>query len=763
MSSESPDAHAPRQYDSHLSGHLAGLFELNVEALDDPFTSRVLDILQKTNLLTSGMQDAIATLALVRDAEQEMTGGGASTYDPGPIEKLRNLAPEYDEHWSYALGIALSVVANEKYEESHLRRTAVEALDQLLAGNPSGINDSKIMAIVSAIEGDTMDPISLEVAAKLIPQPTVEKVASVRELILKTDIEAFVINTARNIAIVEDEAAPAGPRLRAAVNIIETLSPVLRMFGDGFEAFRIRARDSAGELLAKSDPETFAKIKAVHQLAERAREPVLTRLKALAGGDGQVIGSRIKSDISHLVKSMRKDVPIDHVADPLGYRIESPTQDHMVRLVSNIIATFQKVKHGRIETPEYSLRIGRTDGEEAIELDVANASELWSKVGMPENAVVSGPRPSGYQTVHINFIMKFKDGSDPLNIELQIGTVKMHRKNQQGESVVSIFKLGRDPDTDIVPILTMLDHIQNRARDFIDGKRMLSMNTQLRLVQLMPEWKTPLSELITVMGIDGKLFGISKRLGDSIGVGDMSEELLAEKSAVLVGPMGCVDIDSFTRIVGSIEPNFVAEKSQLRQALTLLQDWHKADRRRDGNSHFEGHILPATLTYLINRAAQGLKVDEDELIAFIAHDGIEDEKKPSRRKRKRNIMRNLFSKKVYDLVDLLTKNPDLNGDAADAEQAMRLMHAESEYRDIVTYMKVIDRFCSHITDMEAALKKEHMEAALKKEHWEQQYSKYFVNTTSYFTDIFMQNEHTRPLWLLCRDTFKAVEGKYSTK
>ncbi|MES2971446.1 MAG: hypothetical protein V4702_03940 [Patescibacteria group bacterium] len=734
-----------------------GFLDIHAEALEDPLASKVIKILYETGLLTPGMSDAIGVLGLVRQTEEEITRNEPDNpLGLDSVDKLRGLLPEYDERWGYAFGVALSVTENERYELSHLNQTADEVLELLLASPHSELSDSEIMAVVSALAGYTHDAIPLKSAAKLIPKSSLEKVKSMRKLILQTDIEGFLINTAHNMAIVEDQLAASGLRLRAALNIIETLNPVLRMFGDGFEPFRIRARDGAGNFLAQNDPEMHDRIQKVRDLAARASEPALNIFQQMANGYGQVVAGRPKSEVSFMMKSTRKNIEIEDVADPLGYRVEAQTHAQMIQLVKSILDLFKTSKHAKVETPKYTLSIGRTDGEPAIELDIANSKEFWEKLGQPENVQALSPTARGYQIVHINFIMKLKDGSDPLNIELQIGTAKMHKRNEQGESIVAIYKLGYDEDDDISPIISMRDHIQRRASGYIEGKRQLSMSTQLKLIELMPEWETSLSKLYSVLSYQNKVIAYSKKLRNCIDLATFSDELMATEASVLVAPIGYMDKDTFIGIVGSIEPTFVGDRSKLRQTLTLLEDWHKDDNlRRDGNRHFEGHILPVALSYFINRTAQGIKIDVDELVAIIAHDGIEDEEDLSKREAKRKIVKQRLGKTVYTLVDLLTKDPSLAGDDADAEQAKRLAHADPKLRDLVLYMKVVDRFCSHTTDMEAAV------AAPEEEAWQPRYSEYFNNSAKHFAEMFLENDQTRPLWLLCWDIFKAVEKKYN--
>lgn len=739
----------------------ATLTQAGREWIHDP--EAVYEILRWSGIATPDLLGAVEMVPIVAVAEnyyQDPSLQDESSYCRNLLQA--QLQADTSGVVEYKVGIALATMRNVRAEHRRFR----DAADAVLVDEGYSGSIEARHALSSVMRGDVKRELPPELKVeRIMPRTSVKKVDSVRRLITESDVEGFAINVARNIALVEDPTADEGDRLRAAMNIRETLVHVLRMFGQHFHLLEERAWDKAWAVVQMNNPQTHAEIQKTIKLATDGQQPVITflREKILLSSQAHIIRRRIKDSGSSELKCIKKGISPAEIPDALGISIACENDVALVAQLRALLEFFDAYKHYRYHDEECIVSLCRPDKingvptDEPVVLDIAQAQEIWEALNHPRNVRVSKPKDSGFQAVHVNLIFKVRGTERAFGVELQIGTRQMHILNRTGEAIAAIYKLNPESQEDYIQAGAIVESIRKRAEAYISGDGVLTMNSWFRLLELFPDIDNELSKQYRVMRVGNKRIAVPRILMPFLDEQSFSTEFHNEEAAMLVMPVAHLDETMFRNIMRLDKPEWVNSDTKFNEALRLASMWHKTQGRRTGANHYEGHVLPIALAYYLNHSVMGEECSRDHLIALILHDAVEDAEDRETQQRRLDIIRRTFSDSVYSLVRIHTKpnkKHHESGEDLDRQQAKHIGLLRKELRQIVALQKVLDRAGSHNGDLCYAIVSGKLPDANVA---------YFLNTVDIFEELFMseRDNRTRALWLLTSDIFNAVSLKIS--
>lgn len=734
-----------------------------------PNANAVIDVLRATGVVSaetfSGIVDLLVPVALVEGHLHLDIEGEDSIREQARTHILGMMNDEvHGDKTVYATGICLSFLTNLRAEE---KRFADAALDILTDDSFSG-SDEERLEIARIIAGET-DELALpdEFASGFTPMTSIEKVDASRELVMESDVEGFLLNFARNLVIVEDDKAHEGKRLRAAINLVEYLVPMTRMFGPSFRNISERGWQSAWGFIQGRSPEVVESISEIQGLARRTSRPTGELIQGwIDNTDARIVTSRVKDAGSTVLKRLRKGIGnFEDLADVLGFRIVAADEPDMEKVLKNILDAF-KYKDGtyKLVTTDYIIELGRhvpddvenvsPDDESAIVLDIKQSSALFDLLGRPPKVLAGKPKDSGFETVYVNLIVRKKGSSIPLNVEIQVVTEEMLKSNKIGKAVVAVYKLNPSSAEDFRRAEDIMAGVSHRTDAFARGYHELALKTQIRMLEHWPEIDNNLAELYRVVSVGGKLVTIPKELENVIDHNVFSDKFQREATGLTILPVGHVTEAQFKAIIATEMPAWFAGKTALKDGLWYASKWHSAQKRGTGVNHYEGHILPLTLAYFLNLAARGEEVSQDDLVSMLLHDSLEDSK--DQYTQRERIIRSTFSEEVQSSVYIQTKpikQSHESGVTIDTSQAEKLAGLKGSLGESEVLKKVIDRTGSHIGDLIFTIKSGVFKPKMHG---------YLLNSRKVYAKLFERDPISKGIWFALEDIFNYVRNKYTT-
>ncbi len=724
-----------------------------------PNPSVVLDIINTTEIVSpESFTDVINLLIPVALALRyiDLDIKGESTIRDEALNYLEKLMVESatSEYTTWCVGVGMSFFENVKAEDIRF----FDAAQNILLDDRFEGTEEERMDLASIIAGESDKALPKGFVKDFAPLTSIEKLESSRKLVMESDVEGYLLNFARNLALVEDNNVDENIRLRAVINLEEILIPTLRMFGPKFDNITERARQSAWEYMEIQYPEFTSDITAIQTLAASIIDPIEQLLNSWIDEPSfRIERKRIKGLGSTILKGLRKGITnYDEIADIIGYRIVVKDNESLGVVINDIISAF-KYKNGtyRIITDEFVVELGRqnnnheenTEDSAAIVLNIQKANELYDKLGRPEKMLAGKPKESGFETVYLNFVIKKLGISTRVGTEIQIVTEKMLTSNKIGKAIIAVYKSNPSTKEDLRRAEEIANGVIRRAEVFTNGTRELAVKTQIRMLEFWPNLQNNYSKLYKVITANNTTLAIPHDLGEFSSKMKFSDNLSSLDLSLVVLPVSKVSEIEFRDIIQAEIPNWIIGETKLHNALRLAHKWHNGEKRRSGINHYEGHVLPLTLAYFLNIFARGEDISQEDLISILLHDSVEDAESIEESNKRKRIIHREFGTKVLESVLIQTKQTNHSHETSEELDANQSEKLGINNINIEIIKKSIDRSGSHIGDLTVGVTRGQIKAS---------FVKYYLNSKKHYSKLFESNPISRAIWIATEELFEAV-------
>ena len=200
--------------------------------------------------------------------------------------------------------------------------------------------------------------------------------------------------------------------------------------------------------------------------------------------------------------------------------------------------------------------------------------------------------------------------------------------------------------------------------------------------------------------------------------------LMSKKSFIPV-PAVYISKKSFLDYLNLSKDIIEGSLKDIKKAIELAQKIHKNHKRKNGDTYFNGHILPVALQLLLEKLLRGKKIKSNTLAVALLHDILED----GNREEALKSLKAKFNSAIIESVLTLTK-VDTKG-LADLPEYKFLSIEKAKKLETTKYLKKISKnpICLKVKCVDRVL---NLFSDIENKNRDTAFVKDYLNETEYY-------------------------------